>query len=116
MVKDKDAMEKAAIHVERINGPVFLLSATQDEYWPSKEMSGAIIARLKKSEFRFNAEHVAIEGKHGAPLEHMNLVEGFLQRNFLAESSKDCPRIIKSTRSGTDIESILKLVGLRIIK
>jgi poly(3-hydroxybutyrate) depolymerase len=92
MVKDKDAMEKAAIHVERINGPVFLLSATQDEYWPSKEMSDAIIARLKKSEFRFNAEHVAIEGKHGAPLKHMNLVEGFLQKNFLAESSTDCPR------------------------
>jgi pimeloyl-ACP methyl ester carboxylesterase len=92
MVKDKDAMEKAAIQVEKINGPVFLLSATQDEFWPSKEMSDAIIARLKKSEFRFNAEHVAIEGNHGAPLAHMSLVEDFLQKNFLAESSRDCSR------------------------
>jgi dienelactone hydrolase len=92
MVKDKDAMEKAAIHVEKINGPVFLLSATQDEFWPSKEMSDAMIARLKKNNFRFSAEHVAIEGKHGAPLEHMKLAEEFLQKNFLAESSKGCPR------------------------
>jgi dienelactone hydrolase len=92
MVKDKDAMEKAAIPVEKINGPIFLLSATQDEYWPSDKMSEAMIARLKQRGFKYSAEHVAIEGKHAAPLQHFTLVEESLRKNFLAENGKDCPR------------------------
>jgi uncharacterized protein len=92
MIKDKEAMEKAAIPVEKINGPVFLLSATKDEYWPSDKMSEAMIARLKQRGFKHSAEHVAIEGSHAAPLKHMTLVEESLRKNFLAENGKDCPR------------------------
>jgi pimeloyl-ACP methyl ester carboxylesterase len=92
MVKDEEAVAKAAITVEKINGPIFLLSATQDEFWPSAEMSEAMIRRLKEHNFRFKNEHVAIEGSHSAPLDHMNLVEDFLRTNFLAENANDCPR------------------------
>jgi dienelactone hydrolase len=92
MVKDKEAMERAAIPVEKINGPIFLLSATQDEYWPSDKMSEAMIARLKQLGFKHSAEHIAIEGNHGAPLKHLTLIEESLRNNFLSENSKDCPR------------------------
>src|SRR5690606_8746531 len=39
MIKDKAAVERAAIAVERINGPILLVSARHDELWPSMEMS-----------------------------------------------------------------------------
>jgi dienelactone hydrolase len=92
MVEDEEAVAKAAIPVEKINGPIFLLSATQDEFWPSDEMSEAMIRRLREHDFRFKNEHVAIEGSHAAPLKHLNLVEDFLRTNFLAENVDDCPR------------------------
>lgn len=43
----------AVIPVERINGPVLLVSAGDDRMWPSKAMSDAVIARLDASHFRF---------------------------------------------------------------
>ncbi len=92
MLKDEEAVAKAAIPVEKINGPIFLLSATRDEFWPSAEMSEAIIHRLRKHSFRFHNEHVAIKGNHAAPLKHMSLVEEFLRTNFLAENAGDCKR------------------------
>jgi hypothetical protein len=55
-------------------------------------MSEAIISRLNKHDFRFQHEHIAIDGSHAAPLKHMTLVEEYLQTNFLAENANDCPR------------------------
>jgi len=92
MLADKEAVAKAEIPVEKINGPIFLLSATKDEYWPSAEMSEAILQRLKAHGFRYKAEHVAIEGNHAAPLKHLARVEEALRVNFLAENATDCPR------------------------
>ncbi|MFD2522398.1 acyl-CoA thioester hydrolase/BAAT C-terminal domain-containing protein [Emticicia soli] len=82
MLNDKAAVEKAAIHVEHINGPVFLLSATQDEMWGSTPMSDAIIARLKQHNFTHHYEHIAIEGGHAAPLKHFNKIFDFLANHF----------------------------------
>jgi acetyl esterase/lipase len=92
MLKDEEAVAKATIPVEKINGPIFLLSATQDEFWPSDEMSEAMLRRLNEHGFRHRNEHVAIEGSHHAPLKHLDLVEEFLRTNFLAENANDCPR------------------------
>jgi acetyl esterase/lipase len=92
MLEDEEAVAKAAIPVEKINGPVFLLSANRDEFWPSAEMSEAIISRLRQHDFRFPHEHVAIDGSHAAPLKHMTVVEEYLRTHFLAENASDCPR------------------------
>ncbi|HNQ29921.1 MAG TPA: acyl-CoA thioester hydrolase/BAAT C-terminal domain-containing protein [Methanolinea sp.] len=43
---DEAAVSNATIPVERINGPVLLLSAGKDTVWPSSRMSGDIMARL----------------------------------------------------------------------
>jgi uncharacterized protein len=48
----------AAIAVERINGPVLLISAGEDKIWPSAEMAEHVMARLKASKFRFSYEHL----------------------------------------------------------
>jgi dienelactone hydrolase len=61
-LKDKAAIEKAAIAVEKINGPVLLVSGRDDQLWPSSLMSEMVIERLKKNNHRFRYEHLAYEG------------------------------------------------------
>jgi dienelactone hydrolase len=92
MLKDHDAVDRSAIAIERINGPLLLISATRDEYWPSTEMSKAMIARLEANGFGFLYEHVAVDGDHGSPQQRGDLVEEFLRANFLPESDAGCPR------------------------
>lgn len=83
MLKDSQAEEKAFIKVERINGPVLLLSATQDDHIPSVEMCDKMMARLKANKFKYASQHVAIEGGHGEPLKHFDLIFKFLKDNFV---------------------------------
>lgn len=92
MLSDEEAVEKAAIAVENINGPLLLLSATRDEFWPSMEMSEAIVARLRSNDFRFAVEHVPVEGNHEAPQQRLDLVDAFLEENVLRQSAAGCPR------------------------
>jgi len=92
MLRNEEAVERAAIAVERINGPILLLSATQDEFWPSMEMSEAIAERLRRVNFRFAVEHVAVEGNHEAPQRRLDVVERFLETHILRQSEAGCPR------------------------
>ncbi len=92
MLKDQKAVEKASIPIEHINGPVFFLSATKDEIWPSSEMSALMEQRLKEKNFAHHFEHLAIEGSHASPLDHFDKVEKFLKVNFLRENSTGCAR------------------------
>jgi dienelactone hydrolase len=52
-----DARPDAAIPVEKINGPVLLLSGSEDRLWPSRVMAERIVARLHEKDFRFSVEH-----------------------------------------------------------
>ena len=45
-------------------------------------MSEKITARLKKNGFKYNFEHIAIEGGHAEPLKHFNLIFAFLENSF----------------------------------
>jgi pimeloyl-ACP methyl ester carboxylesterase len=92
MLANTAAVRAAAIPVERINGPVYLLSAKHDELWPSAEMSSAMIQRLQVHGFRRYYAHDAVDGGHGAPLEHFDRIEAFLGEHFLADSPAGCPR------------------------
>ncbi|RYE03768.1 MAG: dienelactone hydrolase [Sphingomonadales bacterium] len=57
----------AAIPVEKIAGPVLLLSAKGDMLWPSSEMSDQVIRRLDAKGFKFRHEHIAYPNAgHGA--------------------------------------------------
>ena len=82
MLKDSIAEEKAVIKVEKINGPILLLSATKDDHIPSVEMCDKMIARLKANKFKYALKHIVIEGGHGEPLKHFNLIFKFLENNF----------------------------------
>ena len=82
MLKDSTAEEKAVIKVEKINGPILLLSATKDDHIPSVEMCDKMIARLKANKFKYANKHIVIEGGHGEPLKHFDLIFKFLENNF----------------------------------
>ena len=82
MLQDRIAEEKALIKIEKINGPILLISATKDEISPSTPMAEKMITRLKTYNFKHKYEHIAIEGGHSAPLKHFDLVFKFLETNF----------------------------------
>lgn len=82
MLKDSLAAEKARIPVERIQGAVLLLSATEDEICPSTPMSEKMMDKWKESRFAYPYSHIAMPGGHSAPLKRFDLIFKFLQENF----------------------------------
>ncbi len=60
-LENKEAFERAAIKVEKIQGPVLLLSGRADELWNSSPMSEQVIARLKQHKHRFFYKHIAYD-------------------------------------------------------
>ena len=82
IVANTAAMEAAAIPVERINGAVYFVSASRDEFWPSQDMSDAMMARLKRHGFAHPAEHLVVEGGHSEPLDEFPKMEAFLKTSF----------------------------------
>jgi dienelactone hydrolase len=82
MLEDSSAVENALIPVEKIQGPVLLISAKRDEWWPSAEMSDQIIARLKQRGFKYTFRNITIEGGHTDVLDNFDSVFTFLDKNF----------------------------------
>ena len=56
-----EAVEKAAIEVENINGPVLLLTGKEDPLWPAGNMCDKIINRLKENKFPHWYGHFSYE-------------------------------------------------------
>lgn len=79
MLEDTGAVIQAEIEVEKINGPILLLSATEDEQWPAAKMSEQLVERLKRKTFAHRYEHTVVKGKHIEPLNHFDTVYGFLE-------------------------------------
>jgi uncharacterized protein len=56
------ALGETFIPVEKILGPVLLISGGQDRVWPSARMAEQIMARLDRGRFAFPHEHLRYEG------------------------------------------------------
>jgi dienelactone hydrolase len=56
-----EAVERAAILVERINGPILLISGKSDPVWPSTMMCDRIIERLEKRKYPFKFRHISYD-------------------------------------------------------
>jgi len=61
-MKDREAVGKATVEVEKIKGPVLLVSGREDRVWPSSELSRIALARLEKNDHPFPHEHLDYEG------------------------------------------------------
>lgn len=65
-LKNTSAVEKATIPVERINGPVLLISGKDDQMWPSALMSKKVMNRLSRKKHPFPYHHLSYKGAgHG---------------------------------------------------
>jgi dienelactone hydrolase len=58
-MRDLDAMERATIPVERIKGPVLLVSGRDDQLWPSFELAEIARRRLEEHNHPWPFEHVS---------------------------------------------------------
>ena len=56
---DAWAVERAAIPVENINGPVLLISGQDDDVWPSTYMAEQVVQRLRRHDFPHPVTHLA---------------------------------------------------------
>lgn len=56
--KDCKWLEEATIPVERINGPILLLSSDDDHWWPAAEHCERIVARLQEKGFPHEVVHL----------------------------------------------------------
>ena len=53
----KDLVENARIPIEKINGPILILSGELDSMWPSSTMGNKIVATLKSKNFPHSFHH-----------------------------------------------------------
>ena len=61
-LEDADAVAAAEIPVERINGPVLLISGTDDAVWPATILSEFAVRRLRAHGHPHAVEHLQYEG------------------------------------------------------
>lgn len=80
MLENQQGLSEAEIKVERINCPVLLISASQDEVWPSTIMCKKMIERLDTNDFQYYYEHIELNGGHTAF--DYGVVKKFLKKHF----------------------------------
>lgn len=61
-LQDTEQADAAAIAVERINGPVLLISGQDDALWPSTWFGERIVDRLRRHRFEHAYTHLAYDG------------------------------------------------------
>lgn len=54
-------LKRAEIPVERISGPVLLISGADDQLWPSARLSGVAAERLEEHDHPYSYEHLSYE-------------------------------------------------------
>lgn len=58
-IEDAGAVRRATIPVERINGPVLLISGADDQMWPSSTLAEIAMERLREHRHPYPDEHVS---------------------------------------------------------
>ena len=102
-ISHADIAAKASLPVEKINGPILLLSGEDDAMWPASAMADEMIERLKKKEFPHAFQHVKYEnaghdfgytnnafymmggteeGNRKARLDYVDRIRTFMRANF----------------------------------
>jgi hypothetical protein len=76
---------EALIAVEKIQGPVLLISGKRDNMWPSSPMSEQIISRLDEKGFPFHHQHIAYDTGHNGYImkkDCWQAIYGFLKEYY----------------------------------
>jgi len=62
MLRDRDAVERASIPVERTKGPIMLISGLADDQWPSFDLAQIAYRRLQGYRHPYPFAHLSYEG------------------------------------------------------
>lgn len=110
-----DALAAAEIPIERIAGPVLLLSGADDRLWPSPELADAALRRLQSRGHPFAHEHLSFPGAghffsgppYGGPFPsalgsgYGVLAFGGTPEAGAAAAAASWPRVLDTLRAGT---------------
>jgi dienelactone hydrolase len=58
-IEDAQAVRRATIPVERIKGPVLMISGQDDQMWPSSKLAEIAMERLREHRHPYSDEHIA---------------------------------------------------------
>jgi dienelactone hydrolase len=61
-ITDSERADKAVIAVERINGPILLISVGDDAWWPSSLFTNMIVKRLQEHRFAYEVKRLDYPG------------------------------------------------------
>lgn len=61
-LEDHEAVERALIPVERVQGPIMLVSGDADQMWPSSRYASMVMSRLRERGHAFADQHLAYPG------------------------------------------------------
>lgn len=80
---NRQNVRQARLAVEKINGPILLISAENDQVWPSFQMSNDIVRELKDRGFKHAVTHDSYPAGHGfsqelAPKIKKSIIDHFL--------------------------------------
>lgn len=84
-LRDITKARKAAIQVERIRGPILLISGKWDRVWPAATMGEMLMSRLKENQFDFDHEHIAYNTGHNGIIvmrDSWRHVFNFLEKHY----------------------------------
>ncbi len=84
----EEEVVNASIPVEKINGPILLLSGEIDTVWPAPEMGAAIIERLKSNDFQHSYKHIIYKDA-GHDLTEYNIMGGTVEGNKFSRIDSD---------------------------
>lgn len=84
----KNPKEEMVIPVERIQGPILLISGAMDSMWPAKIAADFLMKRLKEKNFTYEYQHLSYEhGSHFMVPMHLKSEKMFkAERKYKAES------------------------------
>jgi fermentation-respiration switch protein FrsA (DUF1100 family) len=61
-LKDKDMVRDATIPVEKIAGPILMITGTEDRTWPAAEMADEVMKRLAEKKHPFPRRLLSYDG------------------------------------------------------
>lgn len=82
ILENEKSTPEAEIEVEKINCPILLLSAKDDEAWPSHYMCDKIVNRLSNNNYQYYYKHISFDGGHYVMKKHFDKVFEFAENHF----------------------------------
>ena len=104
MNRDKNVTEESVIPVERINGPVLLMSTKADTIWSCDTYTEKLIKRFQENHFPFEVQHISFQymSHFLLPMEHKKSLK-WIRMLFQSERlhQKECVKERKEMENAT---------------